>query len=177
MKDLEERIKDTVRDVKDFPKEGILFKDISTILMDPKLSNDILDAFVNTVKSSGITKVIGIESRGFLFGHALAMKLGVPFIMLRKEGKLPYKKVKYSYELEYGQAVIEVHDDAFNTGDKVLIHDDLLATGGTAKAAAELVKQFGAEVSAFSFMIDLSFLNGQDKLTPFTKKIIKLATY
>lgn len=177
MKDLEERIKETVRDVKDFPKNGILFKDISTILMDPELSNDILDAFVNTVKSSGITKVIGIESRGFLFGHALAMKLGVPFIMLRKEGKLPYKKVKHAYELEYGEAVIEVHDDAFNAGDKVLIHDDLLATGGTAKAAAELITQFGAEVSAFSFMIDLSFLNGQDKLMPFTKKIIKLATY
>lgn len=177
MKELEERIKETVRDVQDFPKEGILFKDISTILMEPELSNDVLEAFVEAAKSSNVTKVVGIESRGFLFGHALAMKLDVPFVMLRKEGRLPYKKVKYAYELEYGQAVIEVHDDAFESGDKVLIHDDLLATGGTAKAAAELVKQFGAEVSVFSFMIDLSFLNGQDKLTPFTKKIIKLATY
>lgn len=177
MKNLEERIKETLRDVPDFPKEGILFKDISTILMDPKLSSEVLDAFVESVRSLEITKVVGVESRGFLYGNAIAMKLGVPFVMIRKEGKLPYKKVKYAYELEYGASVIEVHDDAFDTNDKVLIHDDLLATGGTAKAAAELVKQFDAEVSAFSFMIDLSFLNGQEKLTPFTKKIIKLAAY
>ena len=177
MKKLEERLKNTVRDVPDFPKKGILFKDISTVLMDPVLSNEVLDAFVDAASSLNITKVVGIESRGFIYGHAIAMRLGVPLVMLRKEGNLPYSKVKYAYDLEYGSAVIEVHDDAFEEGDKVLIHDDLLATGGTAEAAAHLVKQFDAEVASFSFMIDLSFLNGQDKLLPFTKNIIKLATY
>tara|TARA_B100000508_G_scaffold75230_1_gene58590 strand:+ start:52368 stop:52910 length:543 start_codon:yes stop_codon:yes gene_type:complete len=177
LKELEKTIKHVVRDVKDFPKEGILFKDVSTILMDPQLSNDILDAFVSSAKEKEITKVVGIESRGFLFGPAIAMKLGVPFVMLRKEGKLPYKKVKYAYDLEYGKAVVEVHEDAFQENDNVLIHDDLLATGGTAEAAAQLVKQFGANVAEFSFLIDLSFLNGQEKLEPFTEKIVKLATY
>ncbi len=174
---IEERIKDTIRDIPNFPKEGIVFKDISTVLSDPILSNDVLDAFVDSAMKSGINKVVGIESRGFLFGQAIAMKLGVPFVMLRKQGKLPYKKVSYAYELEYGSAVIEVHEDAFKSGDKVLIHDDLLATGGTATAAGELVQMLGAQVAQYSFMIDLSFLNGQDKLERFTKNIIKLATY
>ena len=177
MKNLEERIKETIRDVEDFPKEGIIFKDISTVLMNPKLSNDILDSFTDAARNQGVNKVVGIESRGFLYGQAIAMRLGVPFIMLRKEGKLPYKKVKYAYNLEYGSAVIEVHEDAFQKGDQVLIHDDLLATGGTAAAAGELVHKLGAEVAQFSFMIDLSFLNGQDKLSKYTKNIIKLATY
>lgn len=177
MKKLEERIKETIRDVADFPKEGIIFKDISTVLMDPQLSNEILDALASSAEMVGVNKVVGIESRGFLFGQAIAMRLRVPFIMLRKEGKLPYKKVKHAYDLEYGSAVIEVHEDAFHKYDKVLIHDDLLATGGTAAAAGELVHLLGAEVAQFSFVIDLSFLNGQDKLQKFTKNIVKLATY
>jgi len=177
MMDLEQRIKDTIRDVPNFPKKGIIFKDISTVLTDPVLSNLVLDSFVDFASETGVNKVVGIESRGFLFGQAIAMRLGVPFVMLRKEGKLPYRKVSFAYELEYGSAVIEVHEDAFEKGDKVLIHDDLLATGGTAEAAGELVKKLGAEVAQFSFMIDLSFLNGQDKLERFTKNIIKLATY
>lgn len=177
MKNLEDRIKETIRDVADFPKDGIMFKDISTVLMDPELSNEMLNAFTDFARKQGVNKVVGIESRGFLFGQAIALKLGVPFIMLRKAGKLPYKKVKYAYDLEYGSAVIEVHEDAFEKGDKVLIHDDLLATGGTSAAAGELVHKLGAEVAQFSFMIDLSFLNGQDKLNKFTKNIVKLATY
>ncbi len=174
---LEERIKDTIRDIPNFPKEGIVFKDISTVLSDSILSNDVLNAFVDSAKEAEVNKVVGVESRGFLFGQAIAMKLGVPFVMLRKEGKLPYKKVSHAYELEYGSAIIEVHEDAFKPGDKVLIHDDLLATGGTASAAGELVQMLGAQVAQYSFMIDLSFLNGQDKLERFTKNIIKLATY
>lgn len=177
MSELETRIKNQIRDVEDFPKPGILFKDISTVLMDPILSNDILNACVEKAKSLGVDKVAGIESRGFIFGQALALRLNVPFVMIRKEGKLPYRKIKHAYDLEYGSAVIEVHEDAFEAGERVLIHDDLLATGGTAMAAAKLVRHFDAEVTSFLFLIDLSFLNGQAKLTPFTKNIIKLATY
>lgn len=177
MSKIENTIKANVRDVHDFPKPGIVFKDISTLLINSQLCLSIVDELSERVKDMGVTKVAGIESRGFIFGHAIALKLGVPFVMIRKEGKLPYKKVKHAYDLEYGSAVIEVHYDAFVRHDKVLIHDDLLATGGTAVAACKLVKHFDASVAAFACLIDLSFLNGQEKLHPFTENIIKLATY
>lgn len=177
METLEDKIKKTVRNVKDFPRDGINFKDISTLLMNPELSRSILDKLESLYMASGITKVVGIESRGFVFGNALAIRLGVPFVMIRKEGKLPFDKVKQSYALEYGEAVIEMHKDAITKGDKVLIHDDLLATGGSAHAAALLIEGQGGEIVAFNFLIALSFLNGQDKIERFSENITNLASY
>ena len=177
MNNIEKELKNTIRDVKDFPKPGIIFKDISTIMMDPVLSVKVLDSLYETYKDKDITKVAGIESRGFLFGYPLAMKLGVPFILIRKEGKLPYKKIKHSYELEYGKATIEMHTDAVNERDKVLIHDDLLATGGSAAAAAELIHSQGAKVSGFNFLVGLSFLDGDIKIKKYSENIIILANY
>jgi adenine phosphoribosyltransferase len=173
---IEERIRTAVRNVPDFPKKGIQFKDVSTLMADSQLMNDILDELVAFANGLGITKVAGIESRGFLFGPALAMRLSVPFVMIRKEGKLPYEKLSYSYELEYGKAVVEVHKDEFILGDSVLIHDDLLATGGTAAAAAELVKQCGAKVASFSFLIELMQLKGRERIKSSTENITTLAT-
>lgn len=174
---IENKIKSIIRDVPNFPKEGIVFKDISTIMMDPKLSAEILDHLVELYKDSNITKIAGIESRGFLFGYPLAMRLGLPFVLIRKKGKLPYDKLSYSYELEYGSATIEIHTDAIENEDKVLIHDDLLATGGSAAAAAELVNMCGGTVAGFNFLISLDFLNGNEKLKFYTDNIINLASY
>ena len=174
---IEQKIKAIIRDVPNFPKEGIMFKDISTIMMNPKLSNEILDHLVELYKDKGLTKIAGIESRGFLFGYPLAIRLGLPFVLIRKKGKLPYEKLSYSYDLEYGSATIEIHTDAIEKNDKVLIHDDLLATGGSASAAAELIQQCGGEVEAFNFLVSLDFLNGIDKLKKYTNNISKLASY
>ena len=172
---IEERIRKTVRNVPDFPREGIQFKDVSTLMTDPELMNDILEELVVHASGQGITKVAGIESRGFLFGPSLAMRLSVPFVMIRKEGKLPYEKLSYSYQLEYGSAVVEVHKDSFISGDKVHVHDDLLATGGTALAAAELVRQFGAKVESYSFLIELMQLKGRESIRGNTENITILA--
>ena len=174
---IEQKIKSVIRDVPNFPKEGIIFKDISTIMMNPKLSAEILDHLVELYKDKGLTKIAGIESRGFLFGYPLAIRLGLPFVLIRKKGKLPYEKLSYSYDLEYGSATIEIHTDAIEMNDKVLIHDDLLATGGSASAAAELIQQCGGEVEAFNFLVSLDFLNGIDKLKKYTNNISKLASY
>ena len=174
---LQERLKETIRDVKDFPKPGILFKDISTIMLDASLSNDILDHLVEMYQHSGIDAIAGIESRGFLFAYPLAMRLGVPFILIRKQGKLPYKKISHSYDLEYGSAVIEIHSDAVKSGQKVLIHDDLLATGGSADAAAELIHKCGGSVYGFNFIVELSFLNGKQKLNNHSSNIDNLITF
>jgi adenine phosphoribosyltransferase len=171
------KIKSEIRDVPDFPKVGIIFKDITPIMLNPTLSNEVLSELYESYKDSGITKVAGIESRGFLFGYPLAMKLGVPFILIRKQGKLPYEKVSHSYDLEYGSATIEMHIDAVDKGDKVLVHDDLLATGGSASAAAEIITKQGGEVFGFSFLVGLSFLKGNEKLNKFTKNIVILADY
>jgi adenine phosphoribosyltransferase len=174
---IEQKLKETIRDVADFPKPGILFKDISTIMLNPELSKEVLAHLVNHYKDQQIEAVAGIESRGFLFGYPLAMELGVPFILIRKQGKLPYKKISHSYDLEYGSAVIEIHNDAVHPGQKVLIHDDLLATGGSAEAAAELVKKCGGEIAGFSFLVGLSFLNGEEKLTKHSSNIVNLARF
>jgi adenine phosphoribosyltransferase len=174
---IEEKLKNVIRDVPDFPKPGILFKDISTIMLNPELSREVLNHLKNLYKSQQIDAVAGIESRGFLFGYPLAMELGVPFILIRKQGKLPYKKISYSYELEYGSAVVEIHQDAISVGQRVLIHDDLLATGGSADAAASLVHKCGGEVIGFNFLVGLSFLNGQDKLLKHTSNIVNLASF
>lgn|SRR5690554_330020 len=177
MMTLEDKLKETIRDVVDFPKPGIVFKDISTIMMNPDLSNEVLDHLVDYYKGHEIDKIAGIESRGFLFGYALAMRLNKPFILIRKKGKLPYKKVSHTYDLEYGSAEIEIHTDAISKGDKILIHDDLLATGGSATAAGALINKCGGEVVGFNFLIELKFLNGVDKLKTVSNNIYNLARY
>ena len=167
---LTERINQSIRDVADFPKKGIVFKDITPILKDAQLSKDICDELASNLDSE-VTHVAGIESRGFLFGFPAAMKKDISFILIRKKGKLPYKTASLKYDLEYGSAEIEMHIDAVKEGDKVIIHDDLLATGGTAVAAAKLIKQQGAEIIGFSFIVELSFLKGRDLLEQFTQNI------
>ena len=157
-------LKKLIRDVPNFPIEGIVFKDITTLLKDPDGYSETLDNLYNLAKNKEITKVIGIESRGFIFGGALAEKLNVGFVPIRKPGKLPAETVSESYELEYGTDKIEIHKDALEKGDKVLLHDDLLATGGTMEAACKLVEKLGAEIVQISFLIDLTFLNGKEKL-------------
>jgi len=157
-------LKKLIRDVPNFPIEGIVFKDITTLLKDSNGYSETLDNLYNLAKNKGITKVIGIESRGFIFGGALAEKLNVGFVPIRKPGKLPAETVSESYKLEYGTDKIEIHKDALELGDKVLLHDDLLATGGTMEAACKLVEKLGAEIVQISFLIDLTFLNGKEKL-------------
>lgn len=173
---LEQSIKNEIRDVPDFPKAGIIFKDITPVFYDQQLCNKIVEAFVDRLGEKP-DAVVGIESRGFLFGFMVANRLGVPFVLVRKAGKLPYKKRSVSYELEYGHATIEVHEDALKEGWNVLIHDDLLATGGTAEAAARLVEASGAKVSGFNFVISLEFLHGKNKLINHTNNITCLAQY
>jgi adenine phosphoribosyltransferase len=174
---IETKIKLTVRDVIDFPKPGIVFKDITPILKSPELCMEIIKALAEQLKGIDIDVVAGIESRGFLFGPSLAQFLNVPFVPIRKSGKLPYKTVQQEYDLEYGAAIIEMHEDALIAGQKVLIHDDLLATGGTVVAASKLVMQLGAEVAAYSFIIGLDFLNGRLRLKPYSDRIFSLASY
>lgn len=157
-------LKKLIRDVKDFPIEGIVFKDITTLLKDSKGFVDTLEELYNYSKNKGITKVVGIESRGFVFGGALAAKLNAGFIPIRKPGKLPAETESETYQLEYGTDEIQIHKDALAPGDKVLLHDDLLATGGTMKAAAKLVEKLGAEVVQISFVIELDFLKGRNLL-------------
>lgn len=161
----------------DFPKPGIVFKDITPILKDPALCMEITSALAEQLKGMDIDVVAGIESRGFLFGPSLAQLLDVPFVPIRKAGKLPYKTIQQSYDLEYGCATIEVHEDALLKGQRVLIHDDLLATGGTVVAASKLVMQLGAEVAGYSFIIGLDFLNGKSRLAPYSHNIFSLAAY
>lgn len=172
-------IKSIVRDVPNYPKEGITFKDISPLLADPYASGRVLDDFYSQIKKRKIKvdAISGMESRGFLFGMMLAVHMHVPFIMVRKAGKLPFDKIRKEYELEYGTSVIEMHTDSVTPGMNVLIHDDLLATGGTAKAAAELIQEMGGIVTAFAFVIGLSELPGREVLSPITDEIIVLAQY
>ncbi|MEO1051606.1 MAG: adenine phosphoribosyltransferase [Bacteroidota bacterium] len=174
---LAEKIKDRIRDVKDFPKEGIIFKDITPVLADPELNNEIVKAMADAFSANGIGGIAGVESRGFIFGMALAREMDVPFIPIRKSGKLPYEVISYEYDLEYGSSKMEMHIDAVSPGQKVLIHDDLLATGGTAAAAAELIGKLKGEVLGFSFVVDLTFLNGRDRLVPYSNNIHTLVEY
>jgi adenine phosphoribosyltransferase len=174
---LESRLKSAIRDVPDFPKPGIVFKDISTVLLDPVLSNDLLDALVMQYAGIELDAIAGIESRGFLFGQALALRLGKPFVLIRKAGKLPARTHRLKYALEYGEAEIEMHADAIPPGARVLIHDDLLATGGSAEAAALLVQNAGGTVAGFSFLVELGFLNGNQRLQPLAADIRSLVVY
>jgi len=152
------------RDIQDFPKEGILFKDITPLLLDATARGKMLENLVSQLKDKQIDKVVGVESRGFFFGILLAQKLNVGFIPVRKPNKLPYQTISASYELEYGKDMLEMHIDAIQKGDKILIHDDVLATGGTAKAVCELVEKLGGEIVQCNFLMELSFLNGREKI-------------
>ncbi len=173
---LQKRISDTVRDIEDFPKKGIVFKDITPILKNPGLCADIIDFFIAELPTE-VSHVVGVESRGFLFGFPICIKKEIPFVLIRKKGKLPFDTVSLSYELEYGNAEIEMNVDSVGPGDKVVIHDDLLATGGTAIAAAKLIKNQGAEVIGFSFLVELSFLKGRAKLFEHSSNIMSIVKY
>ncbi len=161
-----------IRDIPDFPKEGIIFKDITPLLASPEGFRGAIDTIAEEFADAGITKVLGAEARGFIFGGALAYKLGAGFVPARKPGKLPGKTTSAEYALEYGTDTLEIHEDAMGPGDRVLIIDDVLATGGTAAAKAMLVKIAGAETTGFAFLIELDFLNGREKLGD--KKIVSL---
>lgn len=158
------KLKAAIRDVPDFPKPGIIFKDITPILGDPKLFKAAIDALVARHKGKRVDKIAAIDARGFLFAGAMCDRMGVGLVPIRKKGKLPYKTFEQSYELEYGSATLTIHTDAFKKGDRVVLIDDLLATGGTAAASAKLIEQAGGKVIAIDFIVELAFLNGRSKL-------------
>ncbi len=156
-------LKSAIRDIPGFPKEGIIFKDITTLLGDKKKFREAVDAFADKFKDKKIDVIVSIEARGFIFGAALAYKLGAALAPVRKKGKLPFKTYSVTYELEYGKDTLEMHQDAIKKGDRVLIVDDLLATGGTCKAVTELIKKMGGTIIGLAFLIELLPLKGRDK--------------
>jgi len=168
-------LKAAIRDVPDFPKKGIVFKDITTLLKDPALFRRTVDLLAVLCGERPVDKVVAIESRGFILGGVLASRLGAGFVPVRKPGKLPAKTLRASYALEYGTDTLEIHEDALKKGERVLIVDDVIATGGTAHAAGELVDRLGAKVVAFAFLVELTFLNGREKLAG--REILSLIRY
>ena len=158
---------DFIRDIPDFPKKGIIFKDITPLLLDPMVLDEAIVRLAEPYRDAGIEVVVGIESRGFIFGPAVAREIGAGFVPVRKPGKLPHKTVSREYALEYGTDAIEMHADAIADGMKVLMLDDLLATGGTMAAACEMVKDLGGDIVGIAFLIELCFLNGREKLTDY----------
>lgn len=158
------QIEKYIRDIQDFPKEGILFKDITPLLLNPKATNECLNRLIKFLDGKKIDKIVGVESRGFLFGMLLAKDLNAGFVPVRKKNKLPFETISALYDLEYGTDILEIHKDAIQKGDRVLIHDDVLATGGTATAVCEMVEQLGGEIIQLNFLIELIFLNGKKKL-------------
>jgi adenine phosphoribosyltransferase len=161
-----ESLKAKIRDVPDFPKPGILFKDITPLLADSQAFAQVIDLFARRYEARKIDRVVAVESRGFLFGAPLALRLGAGFVPVRKPGKLPYKTERLTYSLEYGTDAIEMHVDAIERGHRVLVVDDLLATGGTAQATAELARRRGGEVVELAFVVELDFLKGRERLRP-----------
>jgi len=157
-------LRDIVRDVKDFPKPGIVFKDITPLLANPQLFAYVVDRLADFTQQKESDVVLAAEARGYLFGAAVAYKLGLPLVIVRKPGKLPYKTISHTYELEYGTDTLEIHEDAIRKGQRVMLVDDLLATGGTVEACAELVEKLGGVVAGCAFFIELSFLKGRQKL-------------
>jgi adenine phosphoribosyltransferase len=162
---LEDEVKRAVRNIPDYPKQGIPFKDLTTLWKNGRLNRKVTDAFVKRWEGKGVEKIVGIEARGFIVGAPLADRLGIGFVPARKVGKLPGSKVSVNYELEYGRQGLEMHTDSISKGDRVLVVDDLLATGGTSKAAATLVKRLGGKVVGFAFVTELRGLNGRRKLS------------
>ncbi len=177
MKDIRDQLLLVIRNIPDFPKKDIQFKDITPLLESPVLSRGVIQEFVKLFEGVKIDAVAGIESRGFLYGFPLALELNVPFIVLRKKGKLPAETVSYSYALEYGTAEIEMHKGSVKPGMNILVHDDLLATGGTACAAAELIMMEGGSLSGFAFLIELGKLSGRNRLLDYDTPIISLLSY
>ncbi|MDD5412131.1 MAG: adenine phosphoribosyltransferase [Methylobacter sp.] len=161
------RLRDKIRDIPDFPKPGIIFKDITPLVKDPAALRLSVHQLLQPFLGRNITVVAGMEARGFIFGSLVAWELGLPFVPLRKPGKLPYDVQSVSYDLEYGSATLEAHIDSFDTNDHVLLIDDLLATGGTAKASCELVEKLGAKVEACAFVVELDFLEGRKSLSKY----------
>lgn len=164
-----------IREIPNFPKRGISYKDITPLLQDPEAMQEGVRRFLGELGSARIDKVVGIESRGFFFATLLAEKLNAGFVPIRKHGKLPYKTIRETYSLEYGQDTLEIHSDAIRKGEQVLIHDDVLATGGTAAAACKLVAKLGGEIVQCNFILELGFLNGKDKLKD--QKVVSLINY
>ncbi len=161
-----DKLRAAVRDVVDFPKPGIVFKDITPILADAELFRESISLLCATAGNAKIDKVVGIDARGFIFAAAVADRLGAGFVPIRKKGKLPWKTRQTAYSLEYGESIVELHEDAVNPGETVLLVDDLLATGGTAAAAVKLLDELGANLVGISFLIELGFLDGRAKLAP-----------
>jgi adenine phosphoribosyltransferase len=157
-------LRSRIRSVPDFPKEGIVFRDITTLLKDADSFREAVRTFVDHYRDQGIQKVVAIESRGFILGAVLAHQLRAGFVPVRKPGKLPWRTLHQEYLLEYGSDAVEIHEDALSPGERVLVHDDLLATGGTAAATSELVQRLGGTIAGFSFLIELAFLKGREKL-------------
>ena len=168
-------LKPFIRDIPDFPKKGIVLKDITPLLLDPAAIKEAVDQIADHYKDRGIQLVAGIESRGFLFSTAVALKLGAGVIPVRKKGKLPYKTISLSYDLEYGSDTVEVHEDAAPNGEKILLIDDLIATGGTAAASAQLLEKAGGKIESICFLVELEFLKGREKLAGYD--IHSLLTY
>jgi adenine phosphoribosyltransferase len=158
------RLEAMIRDVPDFPQPGIIFKDITPILQSPQGLREAIDAMVEPFRDAGIDAIVGLESRGFVFGAPIAYNMGLGFVPVRKHGKLPADKIHIEYDLEYGSNIFEVHRDAITPGQRVLLVDDLLATGGTMRASIDLVEQLGGVVAGLAFMVELGFLNGRDRL-------------
>jgi len=157
-------LKSAIRDIPDFPKAGIVFKDITTLLKEPRLFHEAMDLFTDLCQRMRPDKVVAIESRGFILGAVLADRLGAGFVPVRKKGKLPGTKIAHTYDLEYGTDCLEIHDDALRPGERALVVDDVIATGGTAAATGQLVGQLGAELAGYAFLVELTFLKGRDKL-------------
>jgi adenine phosphoribosyltransferase len=172
---MEPALRAKIRDVPDFPKKGIVFKDITPVLAEPRLFRQVIDALAERWKGERIAKVVGIESRGFIFAAPLAYALGTGLTIVRKPGKLPYEKVREVYALEYGEDALELHIDAIGPGERVVVVDDLLATGGTAEAVGRLVTRQGGELCGYSFVVELGFLHGARRLGP--EKVHALVRY
>jgi adenine phosphoribosyltransferase len=162
-----EKLREKIREVPDFPKPGILFYDLTTLLKDSDGLRVLMDLLTERYQKQGIDQVVGIESRGFIFGPTLAYNLNAGFVPVRKKGKLPAETIHASYDLEYGQDVLEIHRDAIETGHRILVVDDLIATGGTAAATVQMINQLGGDVAGLAFIVELGFLNGREKLNGF----------
>ena len=157
-------LKSKIRDVPDFPQKGILFRDVTTLLKDPVAYRQVIEELTDYFRGCGATHVCAVEARGYIFGAPLAFNLDMGFVPVRKHGKLPHDTISQSYALEYGESILEIHKDAVGPGDRVLIVDDLVATGGSARATAQLIEKLGAQVAGFGFIIELDFLNGRQAL-------------
>ena len=170
-------IKDSITTIADYPKAGIMFRDVTTLMADPAAFQATINAFITAYKDQGFTKIIGTESRGFIFGAPLSYALGIPFIPVRKPGKLPREVISQDYQLEYGEDILELHTDAIVPGDKVLLVDDLLATGGTIEATAKLVHKLGGHATDAAFVVSLPELGGEQRIAKMGIKILKLVEF